>query len=165
MVATNDGDVALGGVTITDLVWHLYGSSNRDAQNTSFQGFLTEYDINYYLSAKPTVFWWAGGSILVFLLTMAGVLLRVFSGWVLALPLLILNGENPVKALSTSRTASVSTRFPIALILLALFLLNAGMLGLLSLLTDFAVDGAIAFAGDSLRILAYLVGSREQHAN
>lgn len=124
-----------------------------------FNLFLTEYDINYYLSARPAVFWWAGGVILVCLLTMAGVLLRTFSGWVLALPLLLLNNESPARVLNTSRKASVSMRFPIALILLTLFLLNAGMLGLLSLLTDFAVDGAAAFAGDSLRILAYLFGS------
>ncbi len=124
-----------------------------------FYAFLTEYDINYYLSAKPAVFWWAGGVILVCLLTMAGVLLRTFSGWVLALPLLLLNDENPARVLSSSREASKAMRFPIALILLTLFLLNAGMLGLLSLLADFAMDGAIAFANDSLRILAYLLGS------
>ena len=124
-----------------------------------FYAFLTEYDINYYLSAKPAVFWWAGGVILVCLLTMAGVLLRTFSGWVLALPLLLLNDENPARVLSSSREASKAMRFPIALILLTLFLLNAGILGLLSLLADFAMDGAIAFANDSLRILAYLLGS------
>ncbi|MCP4045069.1 MAG: hypothetical protein GY732_03670, partial [Gammaproteobacteria bacterium] len=124
-----------------------------------FYLFLTQYDINYYLSAKPAVFWWAGGFILVCLLTMAGVLLRTFSGWVLALPLLLLNNENPAKVLTTSREASVAMRFPIALILLALFLLNAGMLGLLSLLADSAMNGAIAFANDSLQILAYLLGS------
>jgi len=124
-----------------------------------FDVFLTEYDINYYLSAKPVVFWWAGGCIVVCLLTMAGVLLRIFSGWVLALPLLLLNNESPATVLNTSRKASASMRFPIALILLVLFLLNAGMLGLVSLLTDFAVDGAIAFAGDSLQVLAYLLGS------
>ncbi len=124
-----------------------------------FYLFLTQYDINYYLSAKPAVFWWAGGFILVCLLTMAGVLLRTFSGWVLALPLLLLNNENPAKVLTTSREASVAVRFPIALILLALFLLNAGMLGLLSLLADSAMNGAIAFANDSLQVLAYLLGS------
>ena len=124
-----------------------------------FYLFLTEYDINYYLSAKPAVFWWAGGLILVCLLTMAGVLLRVFSAWVLALPLLLLNNESPAKVLNTSRKASVSARFPIALVLLVLFLLNAAMLGLLSILTDFAMDGVIAFAGDSLQTLAYLLGS------
>jgi glycerophosphoryl diester phosphodiesterase len=121
--------------------------------------FLTEYDINYYLSARPTVFWWAGGCILVCLVVMAGVLLRVFSGWVLALPMLLLNNESPSGVLNSSRKASVSKRLPIAMTLLSLFLLNAVMLGLLSLLTEFEIDIAVSIAGTSLQLLAYLLGS------
>jgi glycerophosphoryl diester phosphodiesterase len=120
---------------------------------------LTEFDINYYLSDRPAVFWWAGGLISLCLLTMAGILLRIFSGWALALPLLLIDNESPARSLSKSRSASVSLRIPIALILLLLFLLNAGMLGLASLLTDFAVDFAVALAGESLQVLAYLLGS------
>jgi glycerophosphoryl diester phosphodiesterase len=120
---------------------------------------LTEFDINYYLSDRPAVFWWAGGLISLCLLTMAGILLRIFSGWALALPLLLIDNESPARSLSKSRSASVSLRIPIALILLLLFLLNAGMLGLASLLTDFAVDFAVALAGESLQMLAYLLGS------
>jgi glycerophosphoryl diester phosphodiesterase len=120
---------------------------------------LTEFDINYYLSDRPAVFWWAGGLISLCLLTMAGILLRIFSGWALSLPLLLIDNESPARSLSKSRSASVSLRIPIALILLLLFLLNAGMLGLASLLTDFAVDFAVALAGESLQVLAYLLGS------
>jgi len=124
-----------------------------------FYTFLTEYDINYYLSAKPSVFWWSGGLILVCLLVMSWVLLRMFSGWVLALPLLLINNESPVRALNSSRKASESMRLPIALTLLLLFLLNAAMLGLLSLLMGLAVDGAVWIAGNSLQVMAYLLGS------
>jgi glycerophosphoryl diester phosphodiesterase len=123
-----------------------------------YLSLLTEFDINYYLAEKPPVFWKAGGLILLCLLAMAGVLLRVFSGWILALPFLVLGGESPVQALKKSRTASVSNRILIAVTLLVLFLLNAGMLGLVSLLTDFAVDGVVVLAGESLKTLAYLLG-------
>jgi glycerophosphoryl diester phosphodiesterase len=120
--------------------------------------FLTEFDINYYLTARPPVLWWAGGFILLCLLTLAGVLLRIFSGWVLALPLLLLDSESPARVLNMSRKASVSMRIPIAMTLLALFLLNATMLGLVSLLSDLAVDGVVMLAGESLKVMAYLLG-------
>ena len=120
--------------------------------------FLTEYDINYYLAERPPVFWWAGGSILMCLLVMTGVLLGIFSGWVLALPMLLLDSESPVQVLRMSARASVSMRIPIAVNLLALFLLNAVMLGLVSSLADLAVDGAVALAGESLKAMSYLLG-------
>lgn len=124
-----------------------------------FYRFLSEYDINYYLFARPVVFWWAGGIILICLLGIAGVLLNRFSGWVLALPLLLLNNEGPARALNSSRKASVSMRFQITLILLCLFLVNAGIMGLISLLTQFAVDSTISISGSSLQVLAYLLGA------
>ena len=120
--------------------------------------FLTEFDINYYLTVRPPVFWWAGGFILLCLLTLTGILLRIFSGWVLALPLLLLDSESPFRVLNMSRKASVSMRIPIAKALLALFLLNTVLLGLVSLLSGFAVDGVVMLAGESLRAVAYLLG-------
>ena len=73
-----------------------------------YVSFLTEFDINYYITHQPPVFWWAGGLISLCLLALAAVLLRVFSGWVLALPLLLLNHERPGRVLQMSRKASAS---------------------------------------------------------
>ena len=120
--------------------------------------FLTEFDINYYLAEKPPVFWWAGAGVLLCLLIMTGVLLRFFSGWVLALPILIINNENPARALNKSRKASNTMRFPIATGLLLLLLLNTGVLAILSVASDFGVNGVVAFADSSLQLLAYLLG-------
>jgi len=124
-----------------------------------FYLFLTEFDINYYLANKPPVFWWAGALILLCLLAMTGLLLRVFSGWFLALPLLVLNNENPAKVLQKSRKSTAALRFPITLGLLVLFLLNFGLLAFVSLLADLSVDGVLAIAGDSIQLMAYLLGS------
>ena len=124
-----------------------------------YVSFLTEFDINYYITDRPPVFWWAGGLISLCLLAMAAVLLRVFSGWVLALPLLLLNNERPGRVLQMSRKASISMRFSIALTLLTLFLLNAGLLGFVSFLADLTVDGVVPLAGESLKVMAYLLGS------
>lgn len=120
--------------------------------------YLTEFDINYYLTVRPPVFWWAGGFILLCLLALVGALLRIFSGWVLALPLLLLDSKSPARVLAMSRKASISMRIPIAMTLLALFLLNTTMLGLVSLLSDLAVDGVVMLAGESLKAMAYLLG-------
>ena len=119
---------------------------------------LTEFDINFYITQKPPVVWLAGGLILVCLLSMLAVLLRIFSGWVLALPMLLVNGESPHQVLQLSRKASVSMRVSIAVTLLLLFLANAGLLGLISALAGFGVNGGVALAGESLRLLAYLLG-------
>ena len=120
--------------------------------------FLTEYDINFYLNNKPPAFWWAGSLILLCLLTMTGVLLSVFSGWVLALPLLLLRNERPTQVLRMSRNASESKRIPITLTLLILTLLHTGMFGLVSFLTNISLDGLVGLAGSSLQVMAYLLG-------
>jgi glycerophosphoryl diester phosphodiesterase len=120
--------------------------------------FLTEFDINFYLSNKPPVFWWAGSLILLCILAMTGVLLSVFSGWVLALPLLLLGHETPAQVLKMSRSASESRRIPITLALLTLTLLHSGMFGIVSLLANLSLDGMVAFAGNSLQVMAYLLG-------
>jgi glycerophosphoryl diester phosphodiesterase len=123
-----------------------------------FYLFLTEFDINYYLTARPADFWIACGFILACLLALAGVLLRIFSGWMLALPLLLLNDESPARSLKISQKTSESKRLPIAFSLLALFLLNTGMLALLAFFADHAVDGVLVLAGESLKVMAYLLG-------
>lgn len=124
-----------------------------------FYLLLSEYDINYYLSARPPVFWWAGGSIVILLLGMASALLRMYSGWVLALPMILINDVNPPRALGLSQAFSRSMRFPITMILMSLFLVNAGMLSLLSLLTQLAIDGIVSISNNSLQVLAYLLGA------
>ena len=120
---------------------------------------LAEFDINYYLSEKPPVLWWAGGLILACLLIMAIVLLRVFSGWILTLPLVLFTDASPAHILKTSREHSVSMRIRIVMILLVLSLLNVALFALVSALTDLAVDGVVALPGNSLHVMAYMLGS------
>lgn len=120
---------------------------------------LAEFDINYYLSEKPPVLWWAGGLILACLLIMAIVLLRVFSGWILTLPLVLFTDASPAHILKTSREYSVSMRIRIVMILLVLSLLNVALFALVSALTDLAVDGVVALPGNSLHVMAYMLGS------
>lgn len=63
---------------------------------------LTEYDISYYLKEKPTVFLVAIGIASVLAATASVVLLRLASGWFLALPLTLFDKVYPDKALRAS---------------------------------------------------------------
>jgi glycerophosphoryl diester phosphodiesterase len=124
-----------------------------------FSQFLTEFDINYYLSSKPPALWWAGALIGLCLLAMTGLLLRAFSGWMLALPLLLLDRQTPAAALGKSQRSTASNHLKIIVVLLGILLLNTGALGFVSWLVELGVNGAIAFADNSLKMLAYLLGT------
>lgn len=63
---------------------------------------LTEYDINYYLNERPPVFMVAVGIGGVIAMALVALLLRLFSGWFLALPLLLFEDVKPSKALAAS---------------------------------------------------------------
>ena len=64
---------------------------------------LGDYDINYYLNERPTEFRVAivvGATLVV---TMAGILLRFYSGWFVALPLVLFDGIPPAVGMRRSR--------------------------------------------------------------
>src|SRR6056297_1287493 len=64
---------------------------------------LTRYDINYYLSARPPAFVAALGIGAVLLVSLAAILLRLFTGWMLAIPLVLFEGVRPSESLRHSR--------------------------------------------------------------
>ena len=71
---------------------------------------LTEYDINYYLQEKPTPFRIAVGIGLVLGMLLAALLLRLFSGWIFALPLVVFEDVRPRMALQRSRERATGKR-------------------------------------------------------
>ena len=64
---------------------------------------LTEYDINFYLKEKPPVFLVAVGIGGILIVTLVPVLLRMFTGWFYALPLVLFEQTSPSSALRVSR--------------------------------------------------------------
>lgn len=68
-----------------------------------FLWFLTEYDINYYLAERPTEFKVAVTIGVVLAVISIGVLLRLYSGWFLVLPLVLFENEPPNRALRASK--------------------------------------------------------------
>ena len=123
-----------------------------------FLRFLTEFDINYYLAERPPEFFVAGGLIGVLLLVMAVLLLRMASGWFLALPLALLGGVPAAEALSESQRRLRGHRGTVIRFLLgwaALFALAyAASGGLLQLGAEIALD----LVGSSLQALAWSAG-------
>lgn len=71
---------------------------------------LNQYDINYYLSEKPPSFWLAVGCGSLIALALTAVLLRSFSGWVFALPVLLFTQNDVKQSLRVSHTLSAGRR-------------------------------------------------------
>ena len=64
---------------------------------------LGDYDINFYLKERPPVFLVALGVGGVVVVTLTAVLLRLFTGWFYALPLVVFEDVSPARALRVSR--------------------------------------------------------------
>ena len=71
---------------------------------------LTEHDINYYLKEKPPVFLVAIGIGGLLVVTLLAVLLRLFTGWFFALPLVLFEQVSPKVALRASRERATGHR-------------------------------------------------------
>ena len=93
---------------------------------------LTDYDINYYLKVKPPVFYAALVAAVILVGVLVIVLLRLFTGWFFALPLVLLEDIRPSRALSESWERTYSHRRTLLLWILGWFFLTALLSALLS---------------------------------
>lgn len=124
-----------------------------------FARYLTEFDINYYLSETPPVFWRATGAILALVIAMLWPLTRVMASWFVALPLLLAEGESPGEAMRRGRSATGPVRTTIAVMLMVWLGVTLLLFSVTGGLLDLGVSVSLAVAGDSLQTLAYLVGA------
>jgi glycerophosphoryl diester phosphodiesterase len=69
----------------------------------TYSGLLGEHDINFYLQRRPPAFLAAAGLAAVLVVALAAVVLRLFTGWVYALPLVLFETVSPARALGASR--------------------------------------------------------------
>ncbi|QDT28359.1 glycerophosphodiester phosphodiesterase [Gimesia panareensis] len=84
-----------------------------------YLGLLGEYDINYYLNERPTEFKVAVGLGVILGLVLTGILLRLFSGWFLALPLILFDKVPPAEGLQASQRKVAGHRRQILIWLIA----------------------------------------------
>ena len=92
---------------------------------------LSEFDINFYLQEQPPEFMAAVSIGAVLIIVLAILLLRLFSGWILALPLVLFEQIPASRALQESTHRTIGSRCRIILLftilLLAGFVLSASV--------------------------------------
>ena len=104
-----------------------------------FLWLLSEFDINYYLSERPSELWTAGILIGAILLIGASVLVPRLISWAYALPILLFEELRPAQAIAASELRSRGHRHWVTLVLL-------GWVGVSALMgtVTFAVVGGLA---------------------
>ncbi|MEO1981565.1 MAG: glycerophosphodiester phosphodiesterase [Fuerstiella sp.] len=119
---------------------------------------LSEYDINFYLQEQPPVFLVAVGIGGVIVVTLVTVLLYLFSGWFLALPLLLFEGVKPSKALAASRDRIVGHRRAILFWILAWMLTSTALTTLATTIVVGLGRFIVPQALGSLELLSLAIG-------
>lgn len=118
---------------------------------------LTDYDINYYLKEKPPVFGVSVGIGVILILALVVLLLRLFTGWFFALPLVLFEDVSPRDALKSSTRRSHGHRRTLLVWVVGWFLtmtaLSALATGIVAVLGRSLIPNS-----DSLRVLALAVG-------
>jgi glycerophosphoryl diester phosphodiesterase len=119
---------------------------------------LTEFDINYYLQEMPPVFRVSVGIGAILLIGLTSVLLRLYSGWLFALPLVLFEEVRPAEALRLSAERTHGHRRTLLLWIvgwgLVMTLLSALTTAIVGLVGRMIVPEATA----SLQFLAVAVG-------
>ena len=114
---------------------------------------LTEYDINYYLSQTPPVFYWAVGLIGAVVLAMVVVLLVRLSNWAVALHLVLLDETPAAQAFAKSKSAMGGHRLGLIARLVIWGLVRFVLAGLVGAGGVFAIEFITGWEVDSLRLL------------
>jgi glycerophosphoryl diester phosphodiesterase len=116
-----------------------------------YLAFLTEFDINYYLTERPPAFWNAAVVMGVLLIVLTVVLVPRLIGWAFALPLLLFEDVPAGRTLALSRKRVAGHRWTITLVLIVwavgsalLSGLAVGAVGLLGRLAVPTVMGSMA---------------------
>ena len=124
---------------------------------------LTDYDINYYLAARPREFWIAVALIGAVLLLTAVLLLRKLSSWSLALPFLLFMPTDTRRAILLSEQSTSDRRWRVVAWWLvwagSALLVNAAAFQLLDLLGESFVPAATASLARVLGTIALLLAA------
>jgi len=112
-----------------------------------FVTLLSDYDINFYLSAKPPEFWTAVGLITVLFAGMFITLVRKLLDWSMSLPLLLFGAASPARSFRDSTTAMRGHRhrllFRLAVWASAALIISAVVLLIMRLVGDLLIPLAI----------------------
>ncbi len=118
----------------------------------------SDYDINYYLSEKPPVFWGGAISMGLVLMVLAVLLVRKLLDWSMTLPLLLFSGVPAGQSFSKSQTL-VKHRRSQLLVLFGIWIAAVIVLNIV-LLSGIQVMGSqlVPLFSDSIGLLAFVLG-------
>ncbi len=119
---------------------------------------LNEFDINFYLTEKPPEFFLALGVAAIILIAMTGVLIRLFAGWAISLPLVLFENIRPRQALRLSQTRTYGFRKKILLYFISWLLATSMLSAATTSALVWAGHFAIVQTKHSLELLALTIG-------
>ena len=119
---------------------------------------LTEYDINFYLTERPPVFILAVSLGVLITITVTSVILRLFSNWFFALPVLLFENAKISTALSFSHERAQGQRLRILVWLVGWALVNFMLSAIISFLIIWLGRFIIPEATASLPLLVLMIG-------
>ncbi len=120
---------------------------------------LTEHDINYYLKEKPPVFLVAVGIGGLLVAALLAVLLRLFTGWFFALPLVLFEQVSPKVALRASRERATGHRHVLLAWIVGWALASTLLSALATAVVVWLGRFVVPLATGSLELLAVAIGA------
>jgi len=120
---------------------------------------LGDYDINFYLKERPPAFLAAAGIGGVIVVTLAAVLLRLFTGWLYALPLVLFDDVPPARALRVSRDRARGHRATLVAWIVGWALALAAVSAAATSTTIWLARVFVPRAVDSVALLSLAVGA------
>jgi glycerophosphoryl diester phosphodiesterase len=120
--------------------------------------FLNKHDINFYLVDKPPELWWAIAIAGLLMMIMAVIVLKKCASWIIAMPLILFEGNRARQALRESARKVVVFGWKISL-LLASWLAGVALLsGLVTFLVGLIGNALIPDFGGNFAIVASGLG-------
>ncbi len=124
----------------------------------AYFSLLTKHDINFYLAEKPPIFIAAVGIAGIVVVCLVVILLRLFTSWFFALPLVLFEKASPANALAASKQQARGHRVTLLLWIVgwvvASSVISALATGAVGVIGHLLVPGS----PDSIRLLAIVIG-------
>ena len=120
--------------------------------------FINKHDINFYLANKPPEFWWAIAIAGLLMMIMAVIVLKKCASWIIAMPLILFEGNHARPALRESARKVMAFGWEIAFLLAAWLAGVALLSGLVTFLVSLIGNALIPNFGGNLAVVASGLG-------
>ncbi len=119
---------------------------------------LNEFDINFYLTKKPPVFYVAISIGVALAIAMVAVWLRLFTGWIFAWPIVLFENSGSCKAIASSRERAAGQRRRLLSWISAWSITMVALSALATSVVNGAGRYSIPLVNGSLQVLSFAIG-------